>query len=196
MDGSCIAQIFSSRKLNALAYTIHTNTHRDINIIHMHMHARTHMHACTHTCVRARTHACTHAHTHILWSAYICGNACWKRKVFSRALKSCIWNRLRWRILGWNWETPSHQLFWVEGSTFCSAVFLQRGQSQSYQDHDKTSVQQLPVFTRWAALKEAVTGLLDRFGFGVYSIIILCRLFIYPDLRMWKRMLSLEQAVI
>ena len=27
MDGSCIAQIFPSRKLNALAHTIHTHVH-------------------------------------------------------------------------------------------------------------------------------------------------------------------------
>ena len=34
MDGSCIAQIFPSRKLNALAHTIHANIHIDINIIY------------------------------------------------------------------------------------------------------------------------------------------------------------------
>ena len=28
MDGSCIVQIFPSRKLNALAHTIHANIHR------------------------------------------------------------------------------------------------------------------------------------------------------------------------
>ena len=38
MDGSCIAQIFPSRKLNALAHTIHTNMHTDINIIYTHTH--------------------------------------------------------------------------------------------------------------------------------------------------------------
>ena len=30
MDGSCIAQIFLSRKLNALAHTLHANVHTDI----------------------------------------------------------------------------------------------------------------------------------------------------------------------
>ena len=48
MDGCCIAQIFSLRKLNALAHTIHANTHTDINIIHTHTRAHTH----THTMVR------------------------------------------------------------------------------------------------------------------------------------------------
>ena len=33
-DGSCIAKIFPSRKLNALAHIIHANIHTDINIIH------------------------------------------------------------------------------------------------------------------------------------------------------------------
>ena len=32
MDGSCIVQIFPSRKLSALVHTIHTNIHTDINI--------------------------------------------------------------------------------------------------------------------------------------------------------------------
>ena len=34
MDGSCIAQIFPSRKLKALAHIIHANIHTDINIIY------------------------------------------------------------------------------------------------------------------------------------------------------------------
>ena len=34
MDGSCIAQNFPSKKLNALAHTIHANIHTDINIIY------------------------------------------------------------------------------------------------------------------------------------------------------------------
>ena len=34
MDGSCIAQTFPSRKLNALAHTIHANIHTDINTIY------------------------------------------------------------------------------------------------------------------------------------------------------------------
>ena len=34
MDGSCIVQIFLSRKLNVLAHTIHANIHTDINIIY------------------------------------------------------------------------------------------------------------------------------------------------------------------
>ena len=34
IDGSCIAQIFPSRKLNVLAHTIHGNIHTDINIIY------------------------------------------------------------------------------------------------------------------------------------------------------------------
>ena len=43
MDGSCIAQISPSRKLNALAHTIHANIQTDINIIyapppHTHTH--------------------------------------------------------------------------------------------------------------------------------------------------------------
>ena len=33
MDGSCIAQIFPSRKFKALAHTIHANIHTDINMI-------------------------------------------------------------------------------------------------------------------------------------------------------------------
>ena len=45
MDGSCIAQIFPSRKLNALAHTIHATKHTDINIIY------------------------ASPHTHISWSA-------------------------------------------------------------------------------------------------------------------------------
>ena len=32
MDGSCIAQIFPSRKLNALAHTIHANMYTNMNI--------------------------------------------------------------------------------------------------------------------------------------------------------------------
>ena len=47
MDGSCIAQIFPSRKLNALAHTFHANIHTDINIINTN----------THTLARARAHA-------------------------------------------------------------------------------------------------------------------------------------------
>ena len=45
MDGSCIAQIFSSRKLNALAHTIHANIHTDTNIIHPYTQRHTHAHA-------------------------------------------------------------------------------------------------------------------------------------------------------
>ena len=42
MDGSCIAQIFPSRKLNALlAHTIHANIHTDINKIYTHTHTHT-----------------------------------------------------------------------------------------------------------------------------------------------------------
>ena len=52
LDGSCIAQIFPSRKLNALTHNIHANINTDINIIH------------------------THTHTHTPRAAYICGNAC------------------------------------------------------------------------------------------------------------------------
>ena len=55
MDQSYIEQIFPSRKLRALAHTIHTNIHTDINIIYPYIHT----HACTHT----RTH------THTSWSA-------------------------------------------------------------------------------------------------------------------------------
>ena len=36
MDGSCIARIFPSRKLNPLAHTIYANMHTDINIIYPH----------------------------------------------------------------------------------------------------------------------------------------------------------------
>ena len=50
MDGSCIAKIFSSRKLNALAHTIHPNIHTDINIIYPPPH--THTHTLTHIMVR------------------------------------------------------------------------------------------------------------------------------------------------
>ena len=42
MDGSCRAQIFPSRKLNALANTIYANIHTNINIIHTHTHTHTH----------------------------------------------------------------------------------------------------------------------------------------------------------
>ena len=45
MDGSCIAQIFSSRKLNALAHTIDANIHTDINIIHPYTHRHKHARA-------------------------------------------------------------------------------------------------------------------------------------------------------
>ena len=48
MDDCCTAHIFPSRKLSALAYTIHTNIHTDINIIYTHTHTHTH----THTTVR------------------------------------------------------------------------------------------------------------------------------------------------
>ena len=34
MDGSCLVQIFLSRKLNALALTIHADIHTDTNTIH------------------------------------------------------------------------------------------------------------------------------------------------------------------
>ena len=44
MDGSCIAQIFPSRKLNALAHTIHANIHT--NISHKHTHTHTHTMIC------------------------------------------------------------------------------------------------------------------------------------------------------
>ena len=47
MDGSCIVQIFPSRKLSALVHTIHTNIHTDINITYplppTHTHTRTHI---------------------------------------------------------------------------------------------------------------------------------------------------------
>ena len=41
MDDCCTAHIFPSRKLSALAYTIHTNIHTDINIIYTHTHTHT-----------------------------------------------------------------------------------------------------------------------------------------------------------
>ena len=44
MDSSCTVQIFSPRKLNALAHTIHAHTHTDINIIYPIKHAHTHTH--------------------------------------------------------------------------------------------------------------------------------------------------------
>ena len=44
MDGSCIAQTFLPRKLNALAHTIHANIHTDINIIYASPHTHTHTH--------------------------------------------------------------------------------------------------------------------------------------------------------
>ena len=47
MDDSCIAQIFQSRKLSALAHAIHADIHTDMNIIYTHTH--THTHTCTHT---------------------------------------------------------------------------------------------------------------------------------------------------
>ena len=50
MDGSCscIAQIFLSRKLNALAHTIHPNIHTDINLIYpsTHTHIMVHLDLC------------------------------------------------------------------------------------------------------------------------------------------------------
>ena len=42
MVGSCIAQIFPSRKFNALGHIIHASIHTDINIIYT--HTRTHAH--------------------------------------------------------------------------------------------------------------------------------------------------------
>ena len=42
MDGSCTAQIFPSRKPDALTHTIHANVHADINIIHTHTGVHTH----------------------------------------------------------------------------------------------------------------------------------------------------------
>ena len=47
MDGSCIAQTFPSRKTNASAHTLHTNTHRDINIIYP-SPPHTHIMVCLH----------------------------------------------------------------------------------------------------------------------------------------------------
>ena len=41
MDGSCIVQIFPSRKLSALAHTIYANMHTDINIIYTFPHTHT-----------------------------------------------------------------------------------------------------------------------------------------------------------
>ena len=41
MDGTCIAQLFPSRKLNALAHTIHI-IYTDINIIYPSTHTHTH----------------------------------------------------------------------------------------------------------------------------------------------------------
>ena len=46
MDGSCIAQIFPSRKLTALAHAIHANIHADINMIDpssIHTHIMVHL---------------------------------------------------------------------------------------------------------------------------------------------------------
>ena len=57
MDGSCVAQIFPSRKLNALAHTIHANIHTDINIMY------------THTYTYTDTDTDTHTHTHTPWPA-------------------------------------------------------------------------------------------------------------------------------
>ena len=59
MDGSCTAHIFPSRKLNALACSIHANRHTDINIIYPPPPTHTHRHAHTHT----------HTHTHTSWFA-------------------------------------------------------------------------------------------------------------------------------
>ena len=42
MDGSCIAQIFPSRKVNALAHIFQANIYIDINIIHTYARAHTH----------------------------------------------------------------------------------------------------------------------------------------------------------
>ena len=68
MDGSCIAQIFPSRKLNVIAHTLHANIHTDINIIYTHTHTNTHTHTHTHTHTQRHTHTHrdthTHAHTH------------------------------------------------------------------------------------------------------------------------------------
>ena len=44
MDGACVAQIFPSRKLKALAHSIHANIHTDINIIYPSTRTRTHTH--------------------------------------------------------------------------------------------------------------------------------------------------------
>ena len=64
VGGFCIAQIFPSRKLTTLAYTIHANIHTDRNIIHTHTHTHTHTNTHTHTHTRTNTHARTHASTH------------------------------------------------------------------------------------------------------------------------------------
>ena len=44
MDGSCIAQIFLSKKFSALAHTIHVNAHTDVNVIYPSPHTHTHIH--------------------------------------------------------------------------------------------------------------------------------------------------------
>ena len=66
MGGSCIAQIFPSRKLNALAYTNHANIHTDINIIttHKHTHTQTHTHTHTHTHTPSKEMRRAHTRTH------------------------------------------------------------------------------------------------------------------------------------
>ena len=44
MDGSCVAQVFTSRKLNALAHTIYANIHTGINIIYASLPLPPHIH--------------------------------------------------------------------------------------------------------------------------------------------------------
>ena len=51
IDGSCIVQILPSRKLSAVAHTIHANIHTDINMIHTHTDTHTHTHTHTQTMV-------------------------------------------------------------------------------------------------------------------------------------------------
>ena len=49
MDSSYLAQMFSSRKLNGLAHTIHANVHTYTNIIYIHTHTHIHTHTSIHT---------------------------------------------------------------------------------------------------------------------------------------------------
>ena len=68
IDGFYIAQILASRKLNALAHTIHANIRTYIIYTHARARrarARTHTHTHTHTYTHTPTQTHIHTYTHV-----------------------------------------------------------------------------------------------------------------------------------